>query len=669
MKFLKFKSLKQQMMVSIVTLIVLICLGLTLVSITFSRQSIINTVNKTLPEISEQAAATVKSGITEKLKVLDLLATHPILYDEKATLDQKLAFLDTERKRSGHLSMTLVDTKGNAINLERNTFNIAEQNNYKKALEGISNVCNPVISKNDGSLIVMYSVPIKKGDAIVGVINAVRSSDELSTYTNSIKLGNTAKAYMLNNEGTIIADQNKDIIINQTNHIKNLSKDSSLEGLVTIEKNMINGSKGSGQYKLNGKSHFIGYAPVKDTGWSLAIPVDSNEILAELSVLTKGIIGVSILFLVVGALLAYFVASNISKPINSSINELTLIADGDLTSDIPSDLLTRKDEIGTMVKAINTMKYSILSILNDIKDSSTYINNQTENLYSISKNFIISSEGINVATNDVARCNIEQASALTDISSIVDSFSAKLDEVVKLISEVDSSTVDIKNMADNSNVDMDNVVLSVKELNKSFSNLISKTKNVEINVRKINEITNLINNISEQTNLLALNAAIESARAGESGRGFSVVADEIKKLAQQSLDSSVNISKIISEISSDTELMVKTTETVNVEISKQESSISTAIDSFNAITEAVQSITPKMDLANESTKSLQTNKEVILEKVDEAAATSQTVSASSQEIAASTEEMGKGVKNIATSLNQLTEMSQSLMDNVNKFKM
>ncbi|KMT22934.1 methyl-accepting chemotaxis protein [Clostridium cylindrosporum] len=665
---IQFKSLSRQMLLSIILLITIVCLGIAIISNIISKNAIIKTVNTDLPEIADQASKTIEAEINQQLKVLELFSLNPTLGDEKAPINIKMELLNKEKTRSGHLDMAIVDAAGNGINTSGDTFNSKGQIGYEKAISGTPNVSDPLISKANGKLIVIYSVPIIKNGSLVGVLQSVRSGDALSAYTSSINLGKTGKAYIISKDGTLIASENKDLVMSQSNNIKNSEKDSSLKEIADIEKEMVSGKKSAAKYKSNGVEHYIGYSPIKSAGWSLGIDVESSEVLASITTLTKSIVVVSILFIIIGAAIAYLISKSITKPINNSVSELETIANGDLTGEISDKLLSRKDEIGSMVKAINTMKESILHMLHDVEGSSSSIDQQINTIHGISQELASSSEDITVATNDVAKGNTEQAGDLVDITSIIEDFSNKLSDMIDLIKNVDTSTVDIKNMADNSSIDMDNLVISIKNVNEVFRDLIIKTKNVEENILKINTITNLINQISDQTNLLALNAAIEAARAGEAGRGFSVVADEIRKLAEQSKTSSVNISSLIEQISTDTERMANATDIVNTELSAQEENIYTAIESFKTITQAVDDITPKMHEANKSIAHLNESKEVILSKVEGASAIAEEVSASSEEIAASTADMGTSAKNIEDSLALLSDMSQKLMNNVTKFK-
>lgn len=668
MKKIQFKSLKTQLLVSFISLIVTICIGFSLISFYVSKKALIQSVSTTLPETAEQAAKAIENGISAEIKVLELVAENATLKDPNIPIKDKLDVLSAENKRAGHLGMSFVDTKGNLYDIGGATFNVADQDSFKKAMAGTANAADPLISKTDGSVIVIYSAPVKFNGSIVGVIMAGKDGNALSEFTNSIKFGGTGQAFMLSKNGNTIAHNNKDLVLSQDNDFENVKKDSALQSVVDIEKKMVAGESGAGEYTYKGKSKYIGYAPVKSTGWSVGIAIETTEILKELNSLEVSIAGVAVVFIILGTIIVSILSRGITKYINLSMNHVKAIAEGDLTNEIPSELLNRKDEIGKMAKSIEDMKGSIVMMIGDINSSSSSIDEQISSISAVAEEISSSSQNVSMAIGDVAKGTTQQASDLFDMTAIVQDFSSKLENMIKMISDIDTSTNGIKTMADSSHKDMANVIESVKNVNIVFNDLINKTQSVGQNVSKINEITTLINSIAEQTNLLALNAAIEAARAGESGRGFAVVADEIRKLAEQSKDSSVSISDLISEISKDTEKMVSTTGDVKIQLKNQEQEINTAIKSFETIKIAVEDITPKMEETNASVRILDSSKDFVLEQIEVVSSVSQEVSASSEEIAAAAHEMSDSTEGIAASLETLSEMSKKMMENVNKFK-
>ncbi len=666
MRKLNFKKLQNQLLSAFMFLIIIVCIGLFFVSSYISKKAIVNTVQTILPNVATQASLAIENNINIRLKTLETLAENEKLQDENVAIKEKVNILLTEEKRSGHLKMSIIDINGKSNDTLGEEYDVKDTEYFKNGIEGKYTVSNPMTVNE--KLVFIYSVPIIKDGNTVGVLTATRDENELSKYTNNIKVGETGQSFIINNEGTAIAHRDKNLVLKKDNNFENIKKDPELKSLAEIEKKMVAGENGIGEYNYGNKKKYIAYAPIKPVNWSIGVVIESGEILNHLMILIISVGITSLIGILIAVIFARRIVKSINKPIIASVENLKVIASGDLQTETTNGFSNRRDELGIMAKSIEYMKQSIISMLNSIKTSSSDIKLQTNNVEEISNELKSSSKNIYYATNDVAKGTVNQSEDLIYITNILKGFSLKLDDIVDIIKNVDFSISNIKNMSYNSNKDMENVIESVKNVNNTFNELITKIKDVENNVNKINEITNLIDDISDQTNLLALNAAIEAARAGDSGKGFKIVASEIRKLAEQSKVSAVDISSLISKISKDTDLMVNKTKTMKKELDNQEKDIDTAKKSFETITVSVNDIVPKMVVTNNSVQDLNASKDDIMNKIESASSVAQEVSAAAEEIAASTEEMNKYAESLAKLVNALNDMSQDMMKKVNKFK-
>ncbi len=666
MRKLNFKKLQNQLLSAFMFLIIIVCIGLFFVSSYISKKAIVNTVQTILPNVATQASLAIENNINIRLKTLETLAENEKLQDENVAIKEKVNILLTEEKRSGHLKMSIIDINGKSNDILGEEYDVKDTEYFKNGIEGKYTVSNPMTVNE--KLVFIYSVPIIKDGNTVGVLTATRDENELSKYTNNIKVGETGQSFIINNEGTAIAHRDKNLVLKKDNNFENIKKDPELKSLAEIEKKMVAGENGIGEYNYGNKKKYIAYAPIKPVNWSIGVVIESGEILNHLMILIISVGITSLIGILIAVIFARRIVKSINKPIIASVENLKVIASGDLQTETTNGFSNRRDELGIMAKSIESMKQSIISMLNSIKTSSSDIKLQTNNVEEISNELKSSSKNIYYATNDVAKGTVNQSEDLIYITNILKGFSLKLDDIVDIIKNVDFSISNIKNMSYNSNKDMENVIESVKNVNNTFNELITKIKDVENNVNKINEITNLIDDISDQTNLLALNAAIEAARAGDSGKGFKIVASEIRKLAEQSKVSAVDISSLISKISKDTDLMVNKTKTMKKELDNQEKDIDTAKKSFETITVSVNDIVPKMVVTNNSVQDLNASKDDIMNKIESASSVAQEVSAAAEEIAASTEEMNKYAESLAKLVNALNDMSEDMMKNVNKFK-
>lgn len=415
------------------------------------------------------------------------------------------------------------------------------------------------------------------------------------------------------------------------------------------------------------------YLPIKDeagkTVGIIGVDYDAkDEYDAFLNYRVKLII-IALTLLILTAVLGIVISNRISKPIIKVTSLLNKTANLDLVYDASYEsLLKNKTEIGSMVVSVFETRAALRTLITTITERSIIIDSQAEILSATSEEMACSSENVTSAIQNIAQGTTLQSEDLITTSETLNQFGDELTNIVEKIKNVDSDARDMHLMANKSSDDMQSMILILSKITESFKVFITKISTLGDNINNINEITNVINSIADQTNLLALNASIEAARAGEAGRGFNVVAEEIRKLAEQSKISSENINSLIDSISKDTNIILETTNEMDNDLNSQTTVINVAIGSFKQIIAALEEVIPKIDGVSSLAVNVDSKKNSILEKLDKICAVSQEVSVSSEEIAASSEEMNSSTEEVASTAEKLSDMTKHMMEEVNKFK-
>lgn len=662
------KSIKSKLIILIGILLLVLSTGLGIISYIISSNALVSNISKTFPQIATQAANTVQASLDSHISELKIIASMDEFKNNTEAANTKLSILKTQNSLIGSIKMGYADTNGEISYTDGTKENIADKAYFKKAISGQTYIDDPVVAQDKKSMSMVYAVPIKNNNSIVGAIISVRDGLELSEMIKKISFGKTGSAYMINSQSYSIAYIDKSMPLNRYNSIEEAKKDPSLTAIANMQKKMIAGEKGLSKYFYDGRESYGGFAPVKKEHWSIVVILDQNELLSELNDLKKFVIISSLLFLISGLFITYIIADKLSKRIKYSAKFLNILSTGNFTDIIDKKQLNYKDEIGHMASSMNFMKSSLSTMVTNFKDNSDTISNSSNKLSDISSHMSSSSNNVSLAIQEVSNGIGSQANELIDITNLLNTFSEELDYIVNSINEINTNTLTMNELANGSNTNMNLLMNAVKNISSSFDNLEKKILNFKDNIKEVSTIVNIINSIADKTNLLALNASIEATRAGEDGKGFAVVANEIRKLAQQTKVSSQNITNLINSLSQNTDIVTQNTDSMKVNLNNQVHVINETMISFKNIIEAVKVVIPKIKTVNSSVLSMKDMNNTIFTKVENASASAEEISASSEEITASADEMNNLAIEVSSNALELNSMTKDMTVQTDKFK-
>lgn len=663
-------SIKTKLILVISSLIILSIVATKVYDYNIRVPEIEKTVKKESLNTAMLTASRLETEISKTISTLETAANNnEFASEDNGTLVKTLLSIKEQNKIFS--TVFIADSSLNRLNEKGDITSLANREYMQEVKKTKKTVISReiLISQSTKKPSIMIATPIKVSSAPERYLGISINVDNLQSIISKTKTGESNYSFAFDGKnGLIFAHYLKKYVGN----LKLINPDEKdklqiAPELKTMAQKSISGSSGTQIYQFNGSKIIAAYTNIPGTSFGVATRMNYEDAMEPIRKERNLDIIIALIASFIGGIIAIIFARFITEPIKNVENQANIIAKGDFTSSVKVTV-KGKDEIGRLQETFKSMGIMLKYTMKQIGEASTHITSSSKVLKISAEQSAQGVEQIAETITEVASGAVQQVTSVNSTVETVKEISQEIQQISNKTSQVALLSKESASAALHGGEAIQNAEESITKINNVVQDTANVIRGMSNFSDKINQIIDTISDIASQTNLLALNASIEAARAGEQGRGFSVVANEVKTLAEQSKESACTIGDIIKNIESQTKYAIDKIDESADEVSTGQDVILTAGKSFRIIQSKIDNVNTAIQEITTTIQQLSVSSKNMIASVEKIQEISEETSSNSQTISAATEEQSALIQEVASSAELLEQLSNKLDKILKQYK-